>query len=51
MVLSLDKYSTLVSDHYEEPVDGNFEDANTSILSDLVGDSGTDQSKTDEEEA
>ena len=32
-------------------MDGNFEDANTSILSDLVGDSDIDQSETDEEEA
>ena len=47
---ALDKYNTSVSNHYEESVDGNFEDANTSILSDLVSNSDTDQSETDEEE-
>ena len=48
---ALDEYNILVKDHYEEPVDGNFEDATTHILSDLKGDSDTDESETDEEEA
>ena len=38
---ALDKYNILVSDNYEEP----------SILSDLEGDSDTDESETDKEEA
>ena len=50
---ALDKYNILVSDHYEEPADGNFKDAttSTSILSDLEDDSDTDESETDKEEA
>ena len=48
---ALDKYNILVSDHYEEPADGNFKDAITSILSDSEGDSDTDESETDKEEA
>ena len=47
----LDKYYILLSDHYEEPVNGNFKDATTSILSELEGDSDTDESKTDKKEA
>ena len=47
---ALDKYNILVSDHYEEPMNGNFKDATTSILSDSEGDSVTDESETDKEE-
>ena len=46
---ALEIYRTLISEHYEEPVDGNFADATAAILA-KINASSTDESDTDTEE-
>ena len=46
---ALEIYRTLISEHYEEPVDGNFPDATAAILAGINA-SSTDESDTDTEE-
>ena len=46
---ALEIYRTLISEHYEEPVDGNFADATAAILAEINA-SSTDESDTDTEE-
>ena len=44
---ALDKYRTLVTENYEEPVNGNFSDATATVLAHLYASS---ESETDDEE-
>jgi len=41
-ILAMKKYEVLVQEHYQEPVDGKFEDATASILEALDSDSDED---------
>ena len=45
---ALEIYKTLISEHYEEPVDGKFTDATAAILAGMA--STDDESNTDTEE-
>ena len=46
---ALEIYRTLISEHYEEPVDGNFADATAAVLAG-INTSSTDESDVDTEE-